>query len=369
MTNILTSKHKQSRVDAQHLCFVFFCTSTLINTTFDENNNEVRTLTNMSKFNLFSDPLFLAYIVKFLEIPEYTPITTLSGHSKRVNCILYDGIKVYSAGNDNIIRNCDPISFIATPSNNIIVSMTKNVNINSMAFYGNKLFYASFNNNINVRNIETNQLISQLGENTCTVKSMIIVNEKLFVATGNVITVWSVINYNQIAILNNHTNVISWVTHYNNYLISGSYDKTVRIWDITCDNDITCIECLEINKFVMCITITCNKMFLGGFGFIDVYNANTYEYNTTITKDVGSVNSIISSGNKIFSTCYEDIKVWNANTYECITTLIGKIKYSICPEIKNYVTCFEIIKDKLFSGHWNGHIKIWKVPLKTEPYN
>ena len=196
----------------------------------------------------------------------------------------------------------------------------------------------------------TPKLITTLGDDIEWVNSIAISNvEKAIDNFGNniseqyiisgsadkTIKVWK-INYNEklsnfefIKKLEGHTNHVTCVAISDKYIISGSIDKTIKIWEIS--NDFKCIETLENNNSVSSVAIK---------------------------------NQYIVSGLDDFT-----IKVWtiikeNNNThFELLEILKGHTNYVSSLEISN----INIINNNdniintqyIVSGSYDNTIKVW----------
>ena len=111
--------------------------------------------------------------------------------------------------------------------------------------------------------------------------------------------------------LTGHTHYISYLQIYQNRLISGSGDKTIKIWDIETGQ---CFQTLTGHTdWISCLKIYQNWLISGS-------DDNT-------------------------------IKIWNLTTGQCLQTFIGHT---------SSITCLKIYQNRLISGYQNGTIKIWR---------
>jgi WD40 repeat protein len=125
--------------------------------------------------------------------------------------------------------------------------------------------------------------------------------------------------------LNGHTEIISSVCISGDKIISGSWDKTLRIWDINtgqCLNILTghtdrvrsvctLIEAKGENKMISC----------GDDKTIRVWDLNTLECLRILT---GHTSSVCSSGTRIISGSMDKtLRVWDIKTAQCISIIAG----------------------------------------------
>jgi len=92
---------------------------------------------------------------------------------------------------------------------------------------------------------------------------------------------WNISKEKCISNLNRHTDVVSSLILIENgwpqnqkCVVSGSYDKTIRIWTLTvsesCDDDAlengiwNCLKILQVNSYVYCLTLFRNRYLFAG---------------------------------------------------------------------------------------------------------
>ena len=118
--------------------------------------------------------------------------------------------------------------------------------------------------------------------------------------------------YTEIATMKGHTHNVTCLTLHENKLYSGSFDKTIRIWNTETLEEIATLR--GHTDTVICLTLRENKLYSG-------------------------------SGDKT-------IRIWNTETHEEIATLRGHT----C-----WVICLTICENKLYSGGADTTIRGWKV--------
>ncbi|MEB3178682.1 MAG: serine/threonine-protein kinase [Nostocaceae cyanobacterium] len=146
-------------------------------------------------------------------------------------------------------------------------------------------------------------------------------------------------------------------------LISGSADKTIKIWDVTTGKEIRTLEGHKgfINTLV--ITPDGSKLFSAGADkTIKVWDMNTGELIRTLLGHRSYINYLAVSpdGQKLFSASADKtIKIWDVNTGKEIKTLSTH---------KSYVNALVVSPDgeKLFSASADETIKVWDVATLRE---
>ena len=116
------------------------------------------------------------------------------------------------------------------------------------------------------------------------------------------------------------------------YIVSGSWDKTIKIWDF---KTAECLNTLEGQNSVSSIAISPDgKYIVSGSddGIIKILDFRTLECLNTLEGHKDSVNSIAISpdGKYIVSGSWDDtIKIWDFKTFEYIYTIDKSYQISI----------------------------------------
>ena len=117
------------------------------------------------------------------------------------------------------------------------------------------------------------------------------------------------------------------LTLHENKLYSGSFDKTIRIWNTETHEEIATLR--GHTDAVKCLTLHENNIHTGG------------------------VNCLTLHENKLYSGSWDKtIRIWNTETHEEIGILRGHTER---------VFCLTIRENKLYSGSEDKTIRIWKV--------
>ena len=131
-------------------------------------------------------------------------------------------------------------------------------------------------------------------------------------------------------IIDSYTGHSDWISscaisHDNKFIVSGSYDKTLKVWDSETGN---CIRTLSGNSgsVYSCAISHDNKFIVSGSddNTLKVWDSETGNCIRTLSGNSGSVSSCaISHDNKFIVSGSDDktLKVWDSETGNCIRTM------------------------------------------------
>jgi len=160
--------------------------------------------------------------------------------------------------------------------------------------------------------------------------------------------------------LNGHTEAVYCVciTLDNKYIISGSLDTTVRIWDIESGHCKRILQGHTRSVSVVCVS-ACNRFIISGSedGTIKIWDMNGG--NNTALRTIAvydfhyNVKALCVSGNYIFSKSHDSsISIWDMNDGECIDILDGHTAT---------VATLCVSGDFLISGSKDGDFRVWSI--------
>ena len=138
--------------------------------------------------------------------------------------------------------------------------------------------------------------------------------------------------------------------------MTGSSDKTVKVWDI--ENDFECVQTFQQDNIVMCLCSFPNNILVCGLwnGTITKWNLNSFTKIDSFRAHEEGVWDIKHVSSSQIASCSWDkkIKLWNLETNECLRTFTGHT---------NSVACLEISPDKstLYSGSLNETVRVWDI--------
>ena len=113
------------------------------------------------------------------------------------------------------------------------------------------------------------------------------------------------------------------LTIYNGCLISGSYDRTVKLWDL--NDECKCIGSLGTRGSVWALCVH-DGMLIGAVGdsSIKVWRMDTWLQVTTLSGHRGLVLALACHGDRLISGSDDRcLRVWRLGSWECERTLVG----------------------------------------------
>ena len=197
-------------------------------------------------------------------------ITTLTGHTSEVRCLVLDDGKLYSSSTDRAIKiwNCSTDTLITTLEGHTfpVVCLT----INDGKLYSG----SSSDNSGKVWNCSNHTLVTTLGApddeddedgyvgHTDWIKCLTVHGGKLYSCSmDRTIKVWDCSTNKLIKTLTGHTSGLSCLIVHDGKLYSGSLDMTINVWD--CSDD-TLIKTLEGHtNYVYCLAVHGGRLYSG----------------------------------------------------------------------------------------------------------
>jgi WD40 repeat protein len=184
---------------------------------------------------------------------------------------------------------------------------------------------------------------------------------KIINSNEYLIKIWSTESGEYLESLTGHDSYVTSLIISNDkkYIISGSEDKTIKVWNI--ENDFECVQTLQQEQSVYTLCLLPNNIFVCGLGngTITKWNLNDFTKIDSFKAHDSFINDIKHvSSSQIVSCSYSDvfqkIKLWKLETNECLRTFTGH----------NWpVKCLEISfdKSKLYSGSEDGTLRVWGI--------
>ncbi len=173
--------------------------------------------------------------------------------------------------------------------------------------------------------------------------SLATLGNQLILAEAGTIAIWNLENKTYEMKLIGHTSTVSSLTTWNDKIISGSEDKTIKIWNIHPSN----LKNQEFDK-----EPTQSKTDSSSCLGIETRNCEmTLEGHTNVVSCLDILN------NKIISGSYDHtVKIWNIENGTCEITLKGHT---------NAISCLALVNNEIISGSFDGTIKIWNAESGT----
>ncbi len=150
--------------------------------------------------------------------------------------------------------------------------------------------------------------------------------------------------------LSGHTDQVSSVLIDGKCIISGSHDKTVKVWDTQTGKKLGSLQ--GHNDWVECIAVDNDSIVSGSHdGMLIIWDKGTYEQMYKLQAHASSVTCVATDGNYIISGSQDaTLIIWNKYTGKKLHILKGH---------KDWVSCVVIDGDRIISGSRDNIIKIW----------
>lgn len=249
-------------------------------------------------------------------------ITFISEHKKSIRCIVFlDNEKLFAtASDDGIIKLWD--------FKKMEIKKTFNAQANkilTMIQVGEKLVSAGNDQKIHIWNFKDEESISE---------------NKLFVG---------------------HYGVIHYLLELpNDKLMSGSYDKTIKCWDLKTGKCYETIKAENQGKVYSLTFINNAELAVGNDNNINIYqmkakkNIKVLEGHTDAVKEIISlyVKKLLISGSDDNS-----IRIWDLNTEKCVQILLGH---------KNQINSLVLFSENIIiSSAEDSSLKFWDIESKN----
>ena len=246
-------------------------------------------------------------------------ITTLTGHTDPVRCLIIDDGKLYSGSFDRTIKiwNCSTDTLIKTLTGHTSALVCLTIS-------DGKLYSGSFDNSIKVWNCSNHKLITTLG-----------VPEE----------------HDEEGEYEGHTSPVFCLTINDGKLYSGSMDETIKVWDCSTNKLITTLT--EHTGTVYRLRIHGGKLYSTAGKGIKVYDCSDDTLITTLEDHTASVICLEIHDGKLYTgSSDKTINVYDCSDDSLITTLRGHTEY---------VSDLTFQNGKLYSKQCGGAIYIWQL--------
>ena len=189
------------------------------------------------------------YTIKIWNCSTDTLIKTLTGHTSGVICLTISDGKLYSGSGDHSIKvwNCSNHELITTlgaPEEHDEEGEYEGhtSSVYCLTINDGKLYSGSSDGTIKVWDCSTNKLITTLTENTDDVYRLRLHGGKLYSQAHNVVKVYDCSDDTLITTLEDHTGWVKCLEIHDGKLYTGSDDKTINVYDCSDDSLITTLR-------------------------------------------------------------------------------------------------------------------------------
>ncbi|XP_021371691.1 beta-TrCP-like [Mizuhopecten yessoensis] len=140
-------------------------------------------------------------------------------------------------------------------------------------------------------------------------------------------------------------------------LVSGSTDKSIKVWDLSTQESWSSIACkvtmVGHTDTVRCLQVDDDKVISGSYDTtLKVWDLRTGHCRMTLRGHLAAVLCVHFSDTKIVSgSCDKAIKVWNYFG-DCVRTLTGH---------QDAVTCLQFDSTRIVSGSLDCNLKFWDI--------
>ncbi|MDZ8264568.1 eIF2A-related protein, partial [Nostoc sp. ChiQUE01b] len=268
---------------------------------------------------------------KLWDVSTGKAIKTLTGHSSRVNSVVFspDGKTLASGSADNTIKLWDVSTGKAmktlTGHSSRVISVVFSPD-------GKTLASGSGDKTIKLWDVSTGKAIKTLTGHSSWVSSVVFSPDGKTLASGsydNTIKLWDVSTGKAIKTLTGHSSRVNSVVFSpdGKTLASGSYDNTIKLWDVNTGKAIKTLtgHSSRVNSVVFSPD---GKTLASGSddNTIKLWDVSTGKAIKTLTGHSGTVYSVVfSPDGKTLASGSDDntIKLWDVSTGKAIKTLTG----------------------------------------------
>ena len=181
-------------------------------------------------------------------------------------------------------------------------------------------------------------------------------DELIACTSGNTIKIFNMVSNERVTTLDEHSKVVTCLENIDeNRFASGSYDRTIKIWDA---KNFACLKTVETchQDVIWCLKmLNSNRIASGSDKEIKIWDIESGRCMQTLNGHSGSIYGIICLPNGNLVSCSDDttIKVWDLSKENFLKTLRSH---------SSFVSCLLLLKNgHLASGSWDKTIKIWNM--------
>nr|KAG5702230.1 hypothetical protein BaRGS_030585 [Batillaria attramentaria] len=178
-------------------------------------------------------------------------------------------------------------------------------------------------------------------------------------SSDKTIKVWNIRTNAQWSVqtLVGHSGTVRCLHLEGNRLVSGSSDKTIKVWDLSTQDSWSSIACkvtmIGHRDTVRCLQVDDDKVISGSYDMtLKVWDLRTGQCRKTLVGHQAAVLCIHFNDTKIVSGSGDNtIKLWNYEG-QCMRTLAGH---------QDAVTCLQFDSTRIVSGSLDCNLKFWDI--------
>jgi WD40 repeat protein len=148
--------------------------------------------------------------------------------------------------------------------------------------------------------------------------------------------------------LTDHNKAVCALESHGNFIFSGSFDGTIRVWDRF---TLSCTKILTGHQGGVCTMAVCSGRLVSGSSDIRVWNLETWTLERVLKGHSGGVNELAVADNKLLGG-FDDalIRVWDTTTWEVERVLEGHV---------GAVYAIALDDARLYSASFDKCIRVW----------
>ncbi|CAJ0920960.1 unnamed protein product, partial [Mesorhabditis belari] len=183
-------------------------------------------------------------------------------------------------------------------------------------------------------------------------------DRKYIVCSGldGTVRVWYGQTGAQLHVLQGHTHRISCMSLHGTTLVSGSWDQTLRVWDIV---DGKCLHILAVAAWVNFVKFDGERVVFDGQAFaVNVWNVHTEECLHMLTGHTERINSLLFEPERdlVVSGSHDGtIRVWDVQRGTCIANIV----FHEGSRLSGY---FEMqLRGNILACYYASEVKVWDI--------
>ncbi|KYR02343.1 hypothetical protein DLAC_01173 [Tieghemostelium lacteum] len=167
-------------------------------------------------------------------------------------------------------------------------------------------------------------------------------------SSDQMVKIWDLTTLKCKAMLAGHQGIVHCLAVIGNRLFSGSSDQTIRVWDLET------FECLEVltdhDNTVCALAIAAGYLFSGSYQIIKVYDLESLKCVETLKGNNHWVRALTVSGGYLYTGAHNMVKIWDLGNFECVHTMTGG---------SGSIYSLAVAGRKLLAGTYENSIVAW----------